>query len=116
MFALEIEDVSSVVSWFLTIPIFGYVLGYVFLGETLTMQQEIGSIIILLGVFLISIDFSGRQKKFKWVVALYMSTACLFEAIRGIIFKYVTVDGNFWVSSFWEYFGLGVFGILIFIF
>jgi drug/metabolite transporter (DMT)-like permease len=35
LFTLEIEDVSVVVPWFLTVPIFGYVLGYIFLGEVL---------------------------------------------------------------------------------
>ena len=47
LFTLEIEDVSAVVPWFLTIPIFGYVFGYVFLGETLSAQQLLGSLIIL---------------------------------------------------------------------
>src|SRR5689334_2846683 len=45
LYALEIEDISVVVPWMLTIPIFGYVLGYIFLGETLTLSQIIGSII-----------------------------------------------------------------------
>ncbi|MFA7000382.1 MAG: EamA family transporter, partial [Candidatus Paceibacterota bacterium] len=44
LYTLETEDVSSVVPWFLTIPIFGYILGYIFLGETLTQHQWIGSI------------------------------------------------------------------------
>jgi drug/metabolite transporter (DMT)-like permease len=63
LFTLEIEDVSSVVPWFLTIPVFGYILGYIFLHETLTFQQQIGSVIILIGVLLISIDFSGKKRK-----------------------------------------------------
>jgi len=116
LFTLEIEDVSAVVPWFLTIPIFGYVLGYIFLGETLTLQQLIGSIIVLFGVLLISVDFSRQKRKFKWRPALYMLVACFLIATAGIIFKYVTVDNNFWVSSFWEYVGLGFFGILIYLF
>lgn len=116
LFTLEIEDVSSVVPWFLTIPIFGYALGYIFLGETLTNTQLIGSIITLFGVLLISIDFSEEKKKLKWRSALYMLGASLLVAIAGVIFKYVTVGNNFWVSSFWEYLGLGIFGILIYFF
>jgi len=116
LFTLEIEDVSAVVPWFLTIPIFGYVLGYLFLGETLSLQEKIGSLVILCGVFLISIDFSGEKKKFKWRSALYMLVACFLVSIAGVIFKYVTVDENFWISSFWEYVGLGGFGILIYLF
>jgi len=116
LFTLEIESISAVVPWFLTIPIFGYIFGYIFLGETLFLHQKIGSLVILFGVFLISIDFSGEKRNFKWLPALYMILACILVSIAGIIFKYVTVGGNFWVSSFWEYVGLGGFGILIYFF
>ena len=116
LFTLEIEDVSSVVPWFLTIPVFGYILGYVFLNENLTANQLLGSGIVLLGTVLISIDFSGEKRRFKWRSSLYMTIACILVAIAGIIFKYVTVGESFWISSFWEYAGLGFFGILIYIF
>lgn len=116
LFTLEIEDVSAVVPWFLTVPIFGYLFGYLFLGENLSATQQIGSLVTLFGVFLISIDFSKEKKEFKWRPALYMLVACLLVSVAGIIFKYVTVEGNFWVSSFWEYAGLGFFGVLIYLF
>lgn len=116
LFTLETEDISSVVPWFLTVPIFGYVLGSVFLGETLTFPQIIGSLITLFGVFLISLDFSLEGKKFKWRPVFYMLIASFLVALSGIIFKYVTIEGNFWVSSFWEYAGLGIGGLVIFLF
>ena len=116
LYTLEIEDISSVVPWFLTVPIFGYILGYLFLGETLTFYQIIGSIIIFLGLILISINFSGERKIFKKKVVLYMLYACLMIAISGVIFKYVTVENNFWISSFWEYLGLGAAGLFLYIF
>jgi len=115
LFTLEIEDVSAVVPWFLTVPIFGYVLGYIFLGETLSAQQFWGSLIIFTGLVLILTDFSGEKRKFKWKPALYMTLACLLVAISGIIFKYVAVGEDFWVASFWEYVGLGAIGIIIYI-
>lgn len=116
LFTLEIEDVSVAVPWFLTVPIFGYALGYIFLGETLSMKQILGSIIILCGVLIISIDFSGEKRKFKWEPAIYMLTASMLIAISGIIFKYVTIGNNFWVTSFWEYVGLGTCGVLLYLF
>jgi drug/metabolite transporter (DMT)-like permease len=115
LFTLEIEETSAVVPWFLSIPVFGYILGYFFLGETLILQQFIGSGIILLGLTLISIDLKGERKKFKHKPMLYMIFGCLAIAVSGIIFKYVTIEGNFWVSSFWEYLGLGLTGFLIFL-
>jgi bacterial/archaeal transporter family protein len=114
LYTLEIEDISAVVPWFLTIPIFGYVLGYIFLGETLTTHQQIGSLIVIFGMLVVLVDFSGQRKKFKWKPALYMLIACLMVAISGVIFKYVTVENLFWVSSFWEYTGLGAVGILMY--
>ncbi len=115
LYALEIEEISSIAPWFLTIPIFGYILGYIFLGETLTAHQFIGSGIVLLGLVFVSFDFSGEKRKLKKKPVLYMVCACLALAISGIIFKYVTIDGNFWVSTFWEYFGLGVVGLVIYL-
>jgi drug/metabolite transporter (DMT)-like permease len=116
LFTLEIEEVSSVVPWFLTVPIFGYLFGYIFLGETLSLKEISGSLVVLIGVLLISIDFSGEKKRIKWLPAFYMIVACVLISISGVIFKYVTVGENFWVASFWEYVGLGGFGILIYIF
>lgn len=115
LFALEIEDTSVIVPWFLTVPVFGYILGYFFLGETFNAQQLIGSGIIFLGVVLISFDWSGEKRKIKKKIVFYMLAVCLIVAVSGVIFKYVTIGNNFWVSSFWEYFGLGVAGLFIFL-
>jgi len=114
LYTLETEDVSSVVPWFLTIPVFGYILGFIFLGETLTLHQWAGSIIILIGMTIILIDFGEEKTKFKWEPFINMMIACFMIAISGVIFKYVTIEGNFWVSSFWEYVGLGTLGIIIY--
>ncbi|KKR79477.1 MAG: hypothetical protein UU24_C0007G0004 [Candidatus Nomurabacteria bacterium GW2011_GWA2_40_9] len=117
MFAIRIEHISSVVPWFLAVPVFGYVLGYFFFGETLALSQQIGSLIIFLGVLLLSLDFSNKgHTNFKWKVGLYMIPSCFLIALIGVIFKYVTIDGNFWVSSFWEYIGLGISGVFIYLF
>jgi drug/metabolite transporter (DMT)-like permease len=104
------------VPWFLVVPLFGYFIGYIFLGETLTKYQIIGTVIILVGALLNSIDFSGEKRKIKKRPVLYMIFACIAIAVSGVIFKFVTIEGNFWVSSFWEYLGLGLFGLIIYFF
>lgn len=114
LYALEISDASSTVSWFLVSPIFGYILGYLFLGETLTLKQFIGSAIILLGAVLISLSWEGKKQKAKKKFIFYMLAVCLVIAISGIIFKFVALEGNFWVSSFWQHVGLGGIGIIIY--
>jgi drug/metabolite transporter (DMT)-like permease len=117
LFSLEVEEVSSVVPWFLTIPAFGYIFGYFFLGEDLTSFQKLGSLIVLLGLVLLHLNYDGRGKiSFKPKVFWYMMFACIIIAIQGILFKYVTVVDYFWISSFWQYLGLGLSGVLILIF
>ena len=116
LYALEIEDISAIVPWFLVVPIFGYFLGYIFLGETLTKYQIMGTVIVLFGALINSIDFSGEKRKLKKRPVFYMVLACIAIAVSGVIFKFVTIEGSFWVSSFWEYLGLGVFGVIIYIF
>ena len=113
LYALELEDISTIVPWFSTVPIFGFILSYFLLGETLVINQIIGSIIILFGIIIISIDFIGDRKKFKLKPVIYMICASFIISLMGVIFKYVTVGGDFWVSSFWQYISLGIFGILI---
>lgn len=116
LYALEIEEVSVIVPWFSLVPVFGYILGYIFLGETLTLKQILGSVITLLGVMLISIDFWGIKKSIKKKTIIYIVFASLIISISGIIFKYVTIKGSFWISSFWEYLGLGLVGLVLYIF
>lgn len=116
LYAIEIEEISVIVPWFLLVPVFGYILGYLFLGEVLTSNQIWGSLIVLFGLIFISIDFFNKKFKTKKKTILYMISVAIIVAISGVIFKYVTIEGDFWVSSFWEYVGLGFIGLLIYLF
>ncbi|MFM7088589.1 MAG: EamA family transporter [Candidatus Paceibacterota bacterium] len=116
LYSMEIEDVSVVVPWFLTVPVFGYILGFLFLGEELSFLQQVGSLVVLLGLAILSFDFSKAAKtKLKTEVMLYMFCACVLIALQGIIFKHVTVIESFWISSFWEYVGLGLAGVFLYV-
>ncbi len=114
--SLEIEEVSTVSLWMLLIPVFGYLLGHWFLGEVLTKKQFLGSLIILAGAIILSIDFTKQKISFKWRIAILMGLASLIYAGTGVIFKFVTYENSFWVSAFWEHLGLFLSGLFIFIF
>jgi drug/metabolite transporter (DMT)-like permease len=114
LLALKVEDVSAVVPWMLTIPVFGYLLGHIWLGETLTARQLSGGLIILFGSFVLSVDFKAVKLIFKRKVAAYMLLAGLIYAVNGVIFKFVASADSFWVASFWQYSGLGLGGLSLF--
>ena len=116
LFTLEIEDVSAVIPWMLTAPVFGYILSYFILGETLTAKQLLGAGVIFFGAIILSVDFSKIHIIFKKRIALYMLLSCLIYAINGVIFKFVALADSFWIASFWEYLGLGIGGIFTFLF
>ena len=118
LYAIEKEAGSVVSAWFLSVPVFSYPISYFILRETLKTNQIIGSLIVIIGLLFLSLDFDKNKKiKIKSKRSIfYMTFACIIVALCGVMFKYVTVDGNFWVSSFWEYLGLGSAGVFMFLF
>jgi drug/metabolite transporter (DMT)-like permease len=114
-YALEQDEASLVAPLFQLIPIFGFILGYFFLGESLTRMQLIGSFIVILGAVIISLDLDTF--KVKKMVILLMSGSSILYAINAVLFKFVTADlQRFWPSLFWDFAGKVLFGILIFLF
>jgi drug/metabolite transporter (DMT)-like permease len=113
LYALENEEASWASSLYQLIPVFGYILALVFLGENLTTLQIIASLIVIIGAIFISIDFSEKiQLKTKPFLLMLLSSFML--ALNGLIFKMVALNEPFWGTAFWEYVGGGIFGLLLF--
>jgi drug/metabolite transporter (DMT)-like permease len=102
-YALEKDEASIVVPLFQLIPVFGYFLALIFLGEKLTSQQIFASSLVVLGAIIISIE--PKKLKFKFQVFWLMILSSFLIALNGLIFKVVAIQQNFWVTSFWEYVG-----------
>jgi len=98
--ALRDDETSMVVPFYQTIPVFGYILGYLLLGETLGPKELIAGLLILLGTTIISLDLRGGAIIFKKRVALLMTISSLLFAIIGVVFKMVAVEEVFWPSVF----------------
>jgi len=116
LFALYREDTSVVVPFFQLIPIFSFILGFFILRETLSAGQIIGSIIIIFGAVLLSIEIEeGKKIRFRRHVIFAMVAMALLMALGGVMFKFVASSNNFWLSNFWESVGFALFGTAIFI-
>jgi drug/metabolite transporter (DMT)-like permease len=115
-YALNERDTSLVAPLFQLIPVFGFILGYIFFGETLTPLQILGSITIILGAIILSFEIHNNFK-ISYRVILFMTGASLVYAINAILFKFVTVSENeFWKMAFWDFAGKAILGIIIFAF
>lgn len=107
--ALQSEEASVVAPFFQASPLFGYVLAYFVLGETLSAMQMAGGALIIAGASIVSIRF-GRSGGFKLRLAILMLTCALVLALATLIFKIFAVEVAFWTTTFWMFVGEAVFG------
>lgn len=113
-YALEKDDASLTVPLFQMIPVFSFVLGYIFLKETLNTTQIIGGLVILVSSIFISLNISDIKKmRMKWDVFGLMVLSSLLYALNFLFFKRFAIETNFWITSFWEYIGFAFFGIFL---
>ncbi len=114
--ALKDDEASVVIVFYQLVPVFGYVLGYLILGESLTKMQLIAMAIIIFGTTIISfeIDMDRRFRLRRQTVA-YMLAASFSWALGSVIFKAVALEENVLRSLFWEHLMLTCVGIAIFV-
>ena len=111
--ALQTEEASVVAPFFQAAPLFGYVLAYFVLGETLSGRQLAGGALIILGTLIVSLRFGGGAGVFKLRLAVLMLACGLALALSGLIFKVFAISVDFWVTTFWLFAGEAVFGCAI---
>jgi drug/metabolite transporter (DMT)-like permease len=115
LYALFDEEASIVAPFFQLIPVFGFILGYLFLGEILTSKQAIAALAIVIGAFILSLDINSGLKPKKKLIYLMFSSSLLF-ALNNVIFKYFAIDTGFSISLFWTMVGQVILGIFLYIF
>jgi len=116
LYALGKDEASIVVPLFQTIPVFAYILGFVFLDETLTVQQIIAALLIVAGAIIISLSRGEKGAQLKGMVLLFMLIASFFIALGSLIFKFVAIQADFWTTSFWMYVGNVLMGAFFLVF
>ncbi|MFA6386288.1 MAG: EamA family transporter [Candidatus Paceibacterota bacterium] len=115
--ALQNEEASVTIVFYQLMPVFGYILSYFILGETLTQLQIIAMIIIISGTTIVSFEIDSDNKfKLRKKTILPMLAASFFWALESVIFKAVALEENFLRSLFWEHLMMLTIGIIIFIF
>ena len=108
--AIQSAEASVVAPLFQTSTLFTFVLGYLLLGETLSLVNAAGAALILLGALLLSLDTSFHFGKLKLRLVLLMLLCTFVLALSTVIFKYFAVREEFWSTTFWTYAGEALFG------
>lgn len=108
--ALQGHEASMVAPFFQSSPLFGYVLAYFILGETLTERQLLGGALIIVGVLSVSIGSARRRERFRWQLAALMLCAGFVLSLSTLIFKAFAIKDEFWATTFWMFAGEALFG------
>ena len=83
--ALQGHEASMVAPFFQCSPLFGYILAYFVLGETLSPRQLLGGALIIVGVLSVSIGAGKMRGRFRWQLAALMLCA-------GFVLSLSTLD------------------------
>jgi drug/metabolite transporter (DMT)-like permease len=118
LYALEIDEASVVAPFFQMIPVFGFILGYFILGETLVTHQLYACAAIILGGLLLSLNLQGgiRNITIKKKLLLLMFSSSFLYALNNVIFKFFAIDTGFSTSLFWNMVGQVLLGIILLVF
>ena len=117
LYALEDNEASIVAPFTQLIPIFGYFFGFLILGETLPHNQIIASLIVILGIAILSFEFDeGKKIRFKRRLILLMVASGVLFALYETLFKKITLQYEFFDAVFWQYVGLSLTGIGLYAF
>jgi uncharacterized membrane protein len=113
--ALDIEESSVVIPLLQLIPVFAYFLSYFILGETLNKTQILAALIVILGIVVLSIEFDSENKvKLRKKVLYLIAGSSFLFALHDVVFKSVAVKDTFISSTFWQYAGLCIAGVVVF--
>lgn len=113
--ALSYEETSKIIILFQLIPLFSLCFGIFFLKESISIKQTVGFIGILFGSMLITIDFTAKAWKLPPTFILILLFD-LMVALSGFLMKFVLNANSFWHVFSYESFGIGLGGLILFLF
>jgi drug/metabolite transporter (DMT)-like permease len=111
--ALQTEEASTVAPFFQAAGIFGLILGYFVLGEKLSLMQIIGVLLTIAGSVLLSLRFGQGSSRTKTHLVVLMLACALTIALSSLIFKFFAVRDEFWTTTFWNFAGQALFGVIL---
>jgi uncharacterized membrane protein len=111
IFALHQDNAGNAVPIFQSIPVFAFILGLIFLGESATQVQMLAGLLIIICSLLVGYNFKERMAKPK-VVALMLFSSFMM-AVFAVGSKAFITDYGWMALTFWAWTGSAVFSLLM---
>ncbi len=109
--ALTEDDTSIVMTLLVLAPFFSLLFGNLVLKELPTAIQLLGGGLLVIGALVVSYEYS--ESKFNTKLIFYALIASIIMGLMHSLFKFSTIEGDFWQSMFWRSAGMVVTGILL---
>lgn len=111
--ALQTEEASTIAPFFQAAGVFGLILGYFVLGEKISLFQIIGVLLIIAGSVVLSLRLGQDTSRVKTRLVILMLTCALAISLSSLIFKFFAVRDEFWTTTFWNFVGQALFGMIL---
>jgi uncharacterized membrane protein len=111
--ALRSEEASVIAVFFQATPVFAYGLGYLALGESPSLRQISGGLLIIAAVAALSYGPRRSAVLFKSRTSLLMLACAMCSAVSSVAFKAFAIHDEFWTTTFWTYAGEAAVGAVI---
>ena len=112
--ALEISESTDFGIFYQLSPIFYLILGWLFLGQTITTVQFIAFVIIISAPILIILTTKKRSRNTRMRAIFYVLMDVLIEAVAALIFVQQNTEGvNFITEMGFVFLGKGIGNVLI---
>lgn len=110
--ALEEGETSSIVILFKLVPVITAILGFIFLGQILSVDELIAFMVVLTGAVIVSVD-----RKKGWVMKGFSMTmiAVFLWAVVTLVTDYGLTKMAFWDYVIWEHVGAAFAGLTLFL-
>ena len=105
LMALQRDGAGIVVPFFQLIPVFVFILGWLFLGEIISGQKILGGVLIVAAAFVMSWDFQTR--KVPLLSAFYMVISSLGIAIFVVGIRDEMESMSWLAATTWVWMGKG---------
>lgn len=110
---LEQNDVSLIAVMFQLTPVFTFILELIFFNETLTFNETLGALLIILSTVFITIDFNENNKRTKIKTFILMIFTCFFDALYFFLFDLSMRNTTYNAVAFWYQIGLLLIGLFL---
>lgn len=94
--AVSVEEISRINIWWALIPVYVLIIGWLALGEGLTIQQFMAFAVLLLGALVASFHIKAGRQVLRFSRGLgFMLVSCFFYAIGIVITRFAVQQAPF---------------------